>query len=207
MRLNDALGKWLLTTDPAGELLLVPQRRRAPSCSRRSCGRPGSRPSRPHRGRTAGRAGRPVDPRGGDVLLGGVVSAARRYRDLLSRQSDLRDGAVGRPAQRKASDGGAGPPCWLASCGVMLAMRPIRREPHPAGADRAVGSVSFRLLMITTRLATRDIEYGADFRADRRHAAVRRCDRAVRLGHAVAARFRAAVAVRRAVDHGARLRL
>src|SRR5205807_3366298 len=50
--------------------------------------------------RLADCARRSLLARSRDVLLGGVVFAARRYDDVLSRRSDLCDGTVGAAAAR-----------------------------------------------------------------------------------------------------------
>ena len=156
--INDALGKWLLTTYSVGELLLirsaaalvllVPFVRQAGLAAFRTAPRPGLQIA----------AGRPLHARSGDVLLGGIVSAARRYRDLLSRRPDLRDRAFGRScsgARRLAAlDRRAGRLCRRDDGDA-----PDRGEPHPAGADRAHRQ---RVLFAADdhhAPAARDIEY------------------------------------------------
>ena len=90
--------------------------------------------------------------------------------------------------------------------GVMLAMRPTAASLTLPALIALVGSVFFSLLMITTRLlreTSNTVLIAGQIGGTLLFGAV---IGAVRLGHAVAARFRAAVAVRRGVDHGARLR-
>ncbi len=168
------------------------------SCSRRSCGRPGSRRSRPA-------------PRPGLQIVRVVLSTlevamffwAVSYLPLADTVTFYLAGPIyvtalsvdpARRAGRLAAlDRRAGRLCRRDAGDA-----PDRGEPHAAGADRAHRQ---RVLFAADdhhAPAARDIEYGADRRADRRHAAVRRRARAVAMGHAVAARLRAAVAVRRA---------
>src|SRR4051794_34366670 len=89
------------------------------------------------------------------VLPRRQLSAACRRHDVLSREPDLRDGALGAAARRQV-----GWRRWLAVlvgfAGVVIALRPSAATLTWPALIALTGSVAFALLMIVTRLcATR----------------------------------------------------
>ena len=139
--LNSAVGKWLVAKYPVGEFLLMRSAVDAGAAQPVHLARRTAAFAQCAAARPAGPAHRALVGRSRDVLLGGVVPAARRHDDVLSRGPDLRDGAVGAAAARAcrlaALDRGAG----------RLRRRRDRAaaivgELHAAGADRACRAAS-----------------------------------------------------------------
>ena len=197
--INDALGKWLLETYSVGELLLVRSAAAllllAPFV------------------RQAGIAAFTGAPRPALQVVRVVLSTlevamffwAVSYLPLADTvtfylgESDLCDRAFGHPARRKGRlaslDRGAR---WL--CRSYAGNAAVGGKLHPAGADRAHRQRFLRPAYDRDAAVARNLEHRAGRGTDRRHFAVRGGARTIRMGHAVAARLRAAVAVWRLLD-------